>query len=358
MGAQGGVGRHVVDLSYGLRKLGHDITIIHNKIVDQALKQDFQELKKFGVKSSEINFGRNISINDFITLFRILFFIIFSKKIDVIHGHSSKGGVYARIVGFFSRASIVYTPHAFYTMNTSLGTIKFNLIKYTEAFLSLFSDRIILTSKSEWDHAEALKINKFKLALIPNGAYMSPFSKIKHLRKKKFTKSIGFVGRLCFQKDPLRAVKIFSLALNMNKQLKLSILGDGEYLKSLRDLINKTDLSAKIKIIKEKNLKDFLKDIDLLLVTSRYEGSPYLFQDACMASIPIISTDVGGVEFFVKKGINGYVYSTNDEASRMINKCLKSKNFMNQISERSVKISSRYSLENMVSQTLDLYLSI
>ena len=93
-------------------------------------------------------------------------------------------------------------------------------------------------------------------------------------------------------------------------------------------------------------------------MTSRYEGSPYLFQDACMASIPIISTDVGGVEFFVKNGSNGYIYSTDDEASLIINKCLVNKNFMNQMPNRSKKILCNFSLENMVNQTLESYFSV
>ena len=33
--------------------------------------------------------------------------------------------------------------------------------------------------------------------------------------------NIGFVGRLSFQKDPLRAVKIFSLAYKNNKKLRI-----------------------------------------------------------------------------------------------------------------------------------------
>ena len=358
MGAQGGVGRHVTDLSYELSNLGHSITIIHNKIKDQALEKNFSELDRLGVIRKEIGFERNIAISDFFVSLRILFFVIFSKHFDIIHGHSSKGGVYARIAGFFSKAKIVYTPHAFFSMNTSLSTIKSKFIKYTEFFLSLCSDLIILTSKSEWEHAEYLRINESKLALIPNGSYMSPFNKIKHLTKKKLGTNIGFVGRLSFQKDPLRAVKIFSLAYKNNKQLRFFILGDGEYLNSLNALIKKMNLISKIKVIKQKNLNDFLSNIDLLLATSRYEGSPYLFQDACMASVPIISSNVGGVEFFVKNDYNGYVYENDEEAAYLMNKCLMNSNFISKIPDRSINILKNFSLENMTGQTLKAYLAI
>ena len=358
MGAEGGVGRHVIDLSYGLANLGHNITIIHNKIKDQALEKNFSKLDRLGAIRKELVFKRNIAISDFFVLLRILFFVIFSKHFDVIHGHSSKGGVYARIAGFFSKAKIVYTPHAFFSMNTSLSTIKSKFIKYTEFFLSLFSDLIILTSKSEWEHAEYLRINESKLALIPNGSYMSPFNKIKHLTKKKSGKNIGFVGRLSFQKDPLRAVKIFSLAYKNNKQLRFFILGDGEYLNSLNALIKKMNLSSKIKVIKQRNLNNFLSNINLLLATSRYEGSPYLFQDACMASIPIISSNVGGVEFFVKNDYNGYVYENDEEAAYLMNKCLMNSNFISKIPDRSINILKNFSLENMTGQTLKAYLAI
>ena len=200
MGAEGGVGRHVTDLSYGLAKLGHNITIIHNKIRDQVLEKNFSELDRLGVIRKEIVFERNIGISDFFVSLKILFFIIFSKHFDIIHGHSSKGGVYARMAGFISKAKIVYTPHAFFSMNTSLSTIKSKFVKYTEFFLSLCSDLIILTSKSEWEHAECLRINESKLALIPNGSYMSPFNKIKHLTKKNQEQILDLLGAFPFKK--------------------------------------------------------------------------------------------------------------------------------------------------------------
>ena len=358
MGAEGGVARHVADLSYGLGNLGHNITIIHNKIIDQVLEKNLSELDRLGVIRKEIVFERNIGVSDFFVSLKILFFVIFSKHFDIIHGHSSKGGVYARVAGFFSKAKIVYTPHAFFSMNTSLSKIKSQFIKYIEFILSLFSDLIILTSKSEWEHAEYIKINESKLVLIPNGSYMSPFNRIDFSRKNNSKTNIGFVGRLSFQKDPLRAVKIFSLAYKNNKQLRFFILGDGEFLNSLNVLIKKMNLSSKIKVIKRKNLNDFLSNIDLLLATSRYEGSPYLFQDACMASIPILSTNVGGVEFFVKNGYNGYVYESDEEAANLINQCLSNSNFISKIPSRSINILNNFSLNNMTNQTLKVYLAI
>jgi len=103
---------------------------------------------------------------------------------------------------------------------------------------------------------------------------------------------------------------------------------------------------------------NFLSNINLLLATSRYEGSPYLFQDACMASIPIISSNVGGVEFFVKNDYNGYVYENDEEAAYLINKCLMNSNFISKIPDRSINILKNFSLENMTGQTLKAYLAI
>jgi len=358
MGAEGGVGRHVIDLSYGLTNLDHNITIIHNKITDQTLKKNFKELDRLGVKRKEIRFDRNISINDFFAILKILFFLAFSKRFDIVHGHSSKGGLYARIAGVFYRSNIVYTPHAFFSMNTSLNIFKSNFIKYIELFLSLFSDLIIVTSTPEWEHAKSIGINQARLELIPNGSYKSPFNKIQHLNKKNLMKNIGFVGRLSHQKDPLRAIKIFSMAYKKNKHLRFFILGDGEYFNSLNVLIKNMNLSSRVKVVRRKNLNDFLFNTDLLLATSRYEGSPYLLQDACLASIPIISSDVGGVEFFVKNGFNGYVYQNDDEAAYLINQCLNNSSFISKISSRSINILKNFSLSNMTNQTLKAYLAL
>ena len=75
MGAQGGVARHVIDLAYGLKKIGHEVFIIHNNISNEEIKHNLLLLSSMGVNTKEINFRRNVSTIDIPAVLRIYFYI-------------------------------------------------------------------------------------------------------------------------------------------------------------------------------------------------------------------------------------------------------------------------------------------
>jgi len=360
MGAQGGVARHVIDLAYGLKKIGHEVFIIHNNISNEEIKHNLLLLSSMGVNTKEINFRRNVSTIDILAVLRIYFYIFKVGNFDVIHGHSSKGGFYARLIGIFLRTKIIYTPHAFFSMNSNLNFLQGTFFKKIEFLMSKFTNKIILTSSSEINHAHLIGINSKKIILIPNGIFGSPFNKISKNNiinsKKKYT-NLVFVGRLCFQKDPLRAIFIFNSLVNQIPNLRLLMLGTGEYLEDINDLIRKLGLKTKIKIYNKYSLNSLLNIADIMLITSRYEGSAYLFQDSCMASLPIITTNVGGVEFFVNHSRNGYIYNTNDEAKKYILKILLNRQRLQEMSNSSFKAIKRFTLKKMAISTNLCYFS-
>ena len=61
------------------------------------------------------------------------------------------------------------------------------------------------------------------------------------------------------------------------------------------------------------NVAKIFSEIDILVVPSIwYENSPFVIQEAILAGIPVIASDIGGIPELVKNGENGLLFKPND----------------------------------------------
>ena len=96
----------------------------------------------------------------------------------------------------------------------------------------------------------------------------------------------------------LEKVKGFDILISSWKNIEtnLVIIGSGQEKQNLINLINKNNLSTKIKIIDDvqrDELIDFYKNASVLIISSRDEGGPRVALEALYLQIPVLSTDVG-----------------------------------------------------------------
>jgi glycosyltransferase involved in cell wall biosynthesis len=111
----GGLFRHVVDLAAEQSARGHDVGMYFDaNAYDDRVKNALARIPgglKLGVGTTPIH--RNPGVSDLAAMAR---FVTWLRKVkpDVVHGHGSKGGVYARFSGLGrARANAIraYTPH-------------------------------------------------------------------------------------------------------------------------------------------------------------------------------------------------------------------------------------------------------
>ncbi len=145
----GGLFRHVVDLAAEQVARGHDVGLFY----DSAFKGDnvATALARIG---SGLSLGvhgcpiqRNPHPSDIPALMKFAA-ILRRVKPDIVHGHGSKGGLYARLPGFFSGPqgpARAYTPHGG-SFNYQPGTALHRLYMSTEKLLSLTTDVFLFES--------------------------------------------------------------------------------------------------------------------------------------------------------------------------------------------------------------------
>ena len=116
------------------------------------------------------------------------------------------------------------------------------------------------------------------------------------------------VSRLVSQKNIdsiIKAVKVME-----NENIILNIVGDGSEINNLKLLVKKYELDKKINFIgkiENTKLNEYLKNADIFIQASNYEGLPHSILEAMNFEIPILSTDVGGCSVLLNKGERGYI---------------------------------------------------
>ena len=129
---------------------------------------------------------------------------------------------------------------------------------------------------------------------------------------------IGSVGRL-------HPVKNFSLMIKaigyinyhypkIGKRIKLSIVGAGKERKKLENLIHLLNVKNVELLGFSNNVMDFLSNLHLYLQTSIYEGLCIAVHEALAVGIPVISTDVGEMQYsFRNNDIGTLIFKNSPE---------------------------------------------
>lgn len=161
---------------------------------------------------------------------------------------------------------------------------------------------------------EAEMINYYKLRNIETIYNPVNISRFRNERVYNSGEIITFIniGRLTKQKNQRLLLNSFALTLNKLKSAKLKILGNGELLNELRKI--STDLGIQNNVEFLGNIKETeveLAKSDIFVLSSDFEGLPLTILEAMASSLPIISTNVGGISDIVTD--NGILVEAKNE---------------------------------------------
>jgi glycosyltransferase involved in cell wall biosynthesis len=128
-------------------------------------------------------------------------------------------------------------------------------------------------------------------------------------------KEIVAVGRLMPQKNYPLLINAFANVVKTHPEYKLRIFGQGILLPQLQELTEKLKLTDKI--IFEgfcSNVHQAIKDSDIFVMTSDFEGMPNSLMEAMAMGFPVISTDcpAGGPAELIQNDRNGLLVKVRD----------------------------------------------
>jgi glycosyltransferase involved in cell wall biosynthesis len=212
-----------------------------------------------------------------------------------------------------------------------------------------FADAIITSSKRNFEYVEKNYNPSGIHALIPNYVKTDVFKPLNTNKKKD---SICFIGRLSTEKNLYALLK----ALN-GLSYALTIIGSGEQ----KELLNNFTIENAVNVnflgnIPNHDLPEILNKHELFILPSLYENMPKTLLEAMSCGMPVIGTNVKGINEVIEHGKNGILCDTDSNSIRnaiislMGDEALKEK--LGENARRT--IVENYSLDVLAKKELEL----
>jgi glycosyltransferase involved in cell wall biosynthesis len=233
-------------------------------------------------------------------------------KPHVIHTHTAKAGFLGRVASIVSlQSSIrVHTFHG-HLLYGYFGIYKKLLVILAEKILALFTDQLLAVGDKVRQDLLAAGIGKSeKFKLMPPGLQIAMFPNKKDAQEfyalsSKFLQC-ALIGRVTQIKRPDRFLDVVAEVKKRRIAIEFLMAGDGELLDACMERITAEELPVKA-LGWQNNIERVLAASDIVILTSDNEGTPLSLIQAGMASLPVVTTDVGSISEVVMDGITGII---------------------------------------------------
>ena len=148
------------------------------------------------------------------------------------------------------------------------------------------------------------------------------------------------IGRLVEQKGYDMAIDAALILKNKGINFIWLIIGIGDLKERLQSQINKNGLTNHVRLIGERtNPYIYLKNADIIVQPSRYEGKSIVLDEAKILHRPIIATNYPSVNDNIKDGVTGLICPMNAKGiAEAIEQLSNDKNMQKHLSENLSKI--------------------
>ena len=144
-----------------------------------------------------------------------------------------------------------------------------------------------------------------KILKINNGVNITD---INRANESKADINLIIISRLVVQKNI--NIVIEAMKLLDNKNLKLSIVGEGGEFSKLESAIHDLNLQNQVQLlgkVDNNKISQFLLTADIFIQASDYEGLPHSVLEAINYEVPILSTETGGCKDLLNDGERGFI---------------------------------------------------
>jgi len=361
---KGGSADVLLDLTSGLRSMGHEVFIAVGPTREPQTDIDAFSLKS-GIPVHHIKSLRRDCrpFLDCRAFFEILK-IIRTIKPDVLHTHTSKAGFIGRIAGRIAGVNVaVHMPHGhiFYGYFSSMKTRLFIVL---EKIAALFTHRILtLTEIEKKDYIRERIAPADKILTIPcgidTGRYVSAHSTVRNeFGIQPGQPVIGWVGRA----EPVKGCEYFVRACHLIKEempdARFLFVGEGPLKAEMEELARNLDIGKEVIFAGYRtDIPEIMHSIDLLLHTPLNEGLGRVLLEAMICEKPVVAADVGGIPEIIGHGVHGFLVPAGDSASmaRESLRILKDKELAAALGSAGRQRALYFSNENMVRKIHTLY---
>jgi glycosyltransferase involved in cell wall biosynthesis len=320
----GGPSVHVILLTAGLRAKGYETRLVvgreapsEGNLLDMARQKGIEVEQLRGL-------GREIRpLADLFTLWQ-LYRLIRKCRPAIVHTHTAKAGVLGRIAARLAGVPVVVHTYHGHVLRGYFGPLKTAFFRRLETLLNRFTDVAVTVSAALRDDLAGMGVApREKIRVVPLGLDLARFAR-PHARgdlrvacgAAEGDVLIGVVGRLVPIKDVDCFLEAASRVSQSAPRARFAIVGDGELRAVLEQKASGLGLTSRVTFVGwRKDLESVYADLDVVVNSSRNEGTPVALIEAMAAGRPVVATAVGGTADLLGDGARGRLVPAADPAA-------------------------------------------
>lgn len=183
------------------------------------------------------------------------------------------------------------------------------LMEVIELIAYRLANGVITSSQSNFEYIESNYGPLGDHVLIPNYVETAVFKPMNMAKKKG---SICFIGRLSGEKNLFTLLEALS-----GLPYTIDIIGSGPLFSKLKDFVENKGINANfLGNIPNHELPEILNQHELFILPSLYENMPKTLLEAMACGMPVIGTNVKGINEVIEHGKNGILCDTNSKSIR------------------------------------------
>ncbi|MEG0773288.1 glycosyltransferase family 4 protein [Clostridium sp.] len=351
-----GVVTSTINLYKELKKQGHDVKVLTLSNTGKSyVENDIYYLKSVAVR---VYPGARIgaTIND-----KLLKNII-QWKPDIIHSQTEFSTlVYARYI--VKKLSVPHV-HTYHTMYEDYLKYIFKGKLLKKENLKKIVRRLL--NKMDLIIAPTVKVKETlinygvytHISVIPSGIDLSKFmidiydEEKQMLRSmlniKRNEKVVVYVGRIGEEKNIEEVITNFSELYNIDKKVKLIIVGGGPYLEILKGVAIENKIQDQIiftGMVTPKEIYKYYKIGDVFVTASTSETQGLTYVEALSCGLPVLCKYDQCIDNVIVNTYNGYAYRTKEEFINEALKILNDAAYRNKLSQNALSKAKEFSKE-------------
>lgn len=295
--------------------------------------------------------------------------------IELIHSHAPFS------LGFFGHISAkklgVPEVHTYHTMLEDyvhyLAVSKLIPSQFAQKYSKIFCnmvDGVIVPTPKVYDKLESYGVTT-PMFTLPTGIDLTNFRKefcpdqCLELRRQyglsADDKILIFVGRIAKEKNIEKLITYHQKLVEIDSQYKLVIVGSGDYIDDLRLLTKQRMLEDAVIFTGKKDYKElpyYYNMADCFVIASDTETQGLVVVEAMATGLPVIAFDDDSFYPMVKKDVNGYYFTTEDEYIDRVLCLNRDQAIKEKFTQKSIEISEEFSADRFYEKLINIYETI
>jgi glycosyltransferase involved in cell wall biosynthesis len=260
-------------------------------------------------------------IQDSIALFK-LWRLFRHEKPDIVHTHCAKAGILGRWAARLAGVPIIFHTYHGFGFNDVQGRMIKNFYVLLERLTGKWTTQTVVVSHANADVAEKSRIVQKDDWILCRDAisvheFMQTAPRHANLREWNIPENQVIVGMVsCFKarKAPVDFVDIAARVLKeTTREVHFIMAGDGELRPAIEARVRELGIARHITLLGwQKDMPQVYRNLDIVVLTSLWEGLPCVFSEAMAGELPIVATGVDGAREAIVDGENGFLHRPHD----------------------------------------------